>query len=202
VAFLAYTTDTNGIPAPHPWSVNIASPGRILDDAKRAHKDGADAVIVNLHWGGGIVPEYQSDPSSGQLSLAKKVTASPFVTAIVAQGPHAVQPIERINGKYVVFSEGNLISNQSPEALLPASSQDGLIALLHCVADGKGVSVEDVRYVPVFVNHPDYTVLPIGTGLKKGEGDPTLLRESYQRTVSVAGHAKGVEPIPAKLPKG
>ena len=29
VAFLAYTTDTNGIPPPHPWSVNIASAGRV-----------------------------------------------------------------------------------------------------------------------------------------------------------------------------
>ena len=36
VAFLAYTTDTNGIPLPHPWSVNIASPKRILDDARKA----------------------------------------------------------------------------------------------------------------------------------------------------------------------
>ena len=40
VAFLAYTTDTNGIPLPHPWSVNIASPKRILDDARKAHEAG------------------------------------------------------------------------------------------------------------------------------------------------------------------
>src|SRR5947208_6118032 len=86
IAFLAYTTDTNGIPAPHPWSVNIASPGRILADARRARRMGADAVIVNLHWGGEIVPEYQSQPSPGQLSLAKRLTASPPITAIVAQG--------------------------------------------------------------------------------------------------------------------
>ena len=30
VAFLAYTQMTNGIPLPHPWSVNLASAGRIL----------------------------------------------------------------------------------------------------------------------------------------------------------------------------
>lgn len=201
IAFLAYTTDTNGIPAPHPWSVNIASPGRVLADARRARRMGADAVIVNLHWGGQIVPEYQSQPSSGQLGLAKKLVASPLITAIVGQGPHAVQPIQRIDDKFVVFSDGNLISNQSPEAGLPASSQDGLIALLHCVARGGHVRVRDVSYVPVFVDHPDYEVLPIGDALRKGEGDSTLLRSSYERTVSVIGHGKHIVPVPPKLPR-
>ena len=202
VAFLAYTTDTNGIPLPHPWSVNIASADRILNAAKKAHKLGAEAVIVNVHWGGEILPEYQQEPSSGQLALAKKLTSSPLITAVIGQGPHAVQPIERINDKFVVFSEGNLISNQSPAAGLPAESQDGLVALLHCVTDEHGTRVTGVRYVPVFVSQPDYTVLPVGPALKKGQGDSTLLRESYQRTVSVVGHDKHIEPIPEKLPKG
>jgi hypothetical protein len=200
IAFLAYTTDTNGIPAPNPWSVNIASPAHVLADARHAHQKGADAVIVNLHWGGEIVPEYQSQPSPGQLELAKKLIASPLITAIVGQGPHAVQPIERIDDKFVVFSEGNLISNQSPEAGLPASSQDGLIALLHCVARGGHVRVRDAGYVPVFVNHPDFEVLPIGDALKRGQGDPALLRGSYERTVSVIGHGKHIVPVPPKLP--
>ena len=200
IAFLAYTTDTNGIPTPNPWSVNIASPAHVLADARHAHQKGADAVIVNLHWGGEIVPEYQSQPSPGQLDLAKKLIASPLITAIVGQGPHAVQPIERIDDKFVVFSEGNLISNQSPEAGLPASSQDGLIALLHCVARGGHVRVRDAGYVPVFVNHPDFEVLPIGDALKRGQGDPELLRGSYERTVSVIGHGKHIVPVPPKLP--
>jgi poly-gamma-glutamate capsule biosynthesis protein CapA/YwtB (metallophosphatase superfamily) len=202
VAFLAYTTDTNGIPAPHPWSVNIARAGRVLADARRARKLGAEAVIVNLHWGGEIVAEYQQEPSSDQLALARKLTASPLITALVGQGPHAVQPIERLNGKFVIFSEGNLISNQGPDAGLPAASQEGFVALLRCVADGRGVRVEGVDYVPVFVSHPDYEVLPIGDALAKGEGDPTLLRDSYRRTVSVVGRGKGVEPVPPKLPSG
>jgi hypothetical protein len=202
VAFLAYTTDTNGIPLPHPWSVNIASADRILDAARRAHRDGAEAVIVNVHWGGEIVPEYQSQPSSGQLALAKKLVASRFITAVIGQGPHAVQPIENLDDKFVVFSEGNLISNQSPAAGLPAASQDGLVALLHCVADEHGTRVTRVTYVPVFVSQPDYTVLPVGPALKKGHGDPTLLRESYERTVGVVGESEHIKPIPPKLPSG
>jgi hypothetical protein len=200
VAFLAYTTDTNGIPLPHPWSVNIASADRILDAAKRAHEMGAEATFVNVHWGAGTVAEYQSDPSAGQLALAKKLTDSPLITAVVGQGPHAVQPIQRINDKFVVFSEGNLISNQSPLAGLPASSQDGMVVLLDCVTDGHGTRVTGVRYVPVFVSQPDYTVLPVGPALQKGEGDPTLLRDSYERTVSVVGKSEHIEPIPKNPP--
>ncbi len=200
VAFLAFTTDTNGIPAPHPWSVNIASPGRILADAKRARRAGAEAVIVNVHWGGEIVPEYEQQPSSGQLALARKLTASPLITTVVGQGPHAVQPIERINDKYVVFSEGNLISNQSPDYGLPSSSQDGMVVLLHCVADAESVRVTSIRYVPVYVSHPDYTVLPVGDALGRGEGDATSLRDSYKRTVDVVGKGHGVEPVPPRLP--
>ena len=51
VAFLAYTELTNGIPSPHPWSVNRASAAQILSDAHRARADGAQVVIVNIHWG-------------------------------------------------------------------------------------------------------------------------------------------------------
>jgi len=203
LAFLAYTTDTNGIPPPYPWSVNIASASRVLADARRARDMGADAVLVNLHWGGEIVPEYHQQPSPGQLALVKKLLASTLVTAIVGQGPHAVQPIQHIGSKFAVFSEGNLISNQSPEAGLPAVSQDGMVVLLHCLARGGGKArVKDVRYVPVFVDHPDYEVVPIGRALKRGEGDPTLLRASYERTVAVIGRSKRIEPIPRELPRG
>ena len=51
VAFLSYTAVTNGQAVPHPWSVNWASPGPILRDARRARRRGARIVIVNLHWG-------------------------------------------------------------------------------------------------------------------------------------------------------
>jgi len=74
--------------------------------------------------------------------------------------------------------------------------------VLHCVADAEGARVEKVIYVPVFVNHPDYEVLPIGDALKRGEGDATLLRDSYQRTVSVVGNGKNIRPVPPTLPPG
>ncbi len=116
---------TNGIPSPHPWSVNRASAAQILSDAHRARRDGAQVVIVNIHWG----DQYVAQPSSFQLQLASTLTRSPDITAIVGQHVHIVQPIRIMHGKPVVFGEGNLISNQT-SACCPAAAQDGMIVLL------------------------------------------------------------------------
>jgi Bacterial capsule synthesis protein PGA_cap len=195
VAFLAYTEFTNGIASPHPWSVNLASAARILSDAHRARRDGAKVVIVNLHWGN----EYVAQPSGFQLALARKLTRSPDITAIVGQHVHVVQPIRIINGKPVVFGEGNLISGQT-SACCPAASQDGMIVLLTISVDSRGARVTFIHYVPIWVRHPDYLVLPAGIAWRTDRADAAALRASYRRTVAVAGRGPHIKPIPARLP--
>jgi hypothetical protein len=206
VGYVAYTDFTNGIPLPDPWSVNYVpfdgdvkeNAKRILADVKRDHDAGAEAVVVTIQWG----DENSTEPNDSQLALADALTKSPLVTAIVGQGPHVVQPIEKINGKFVVFSEGNLVSNQSALAGLPAETQYGLIAVLHLIADEQGVRVQRVDYVPTWVRLSDYVVLPVGVGLRKDPADATALREAYDTVVGIAGRGKGIEPIPAHLPAG
>jgi hypothetical protein len=196
VAFLSYTELTNGIPSPHPWSVNRAqNVAQILSEARRARADGAEAVIVNIHWG----DENVAQPSAFQIQLARTLTASPDITAVIGQHVHIVQPIRRINGKLVVFGEGNLISNQT-SACCPEASQDGMIALLTIAVDGHGARVTQIRYVPIWIRHPDFTVVPIGTGLKTDPADADALRASYARTVAVVGRSADVQPVPAQLP--
>lgn len=187
VAFLAYTEMTNGIRAPHPWSVNYASAPRILADARRARRAGARVVIVNLHWG----TENVTRPSAFQRRLADRLTRSRAITAIVGQHVHVVQPIRRVHGKLVVFGEGNLISSQTP-ACCAAGSEDGLIALVRIVVTPRTDRVASIRYVPTWVRHPDYTVVPIGYGLRHHSARAAVLRASYRRTVRAAGHVAGV----------
>jgi hypothetical protein len=178
VGFLSYTAVTNGQAVPHPWSMKWASAGRILADARRARRRGAHAVIVNLHWG----DEYSHAISPAQAALARRITRSPAVTAVVGQHAHVVQPIRRVNGKPVVFGEGNLVSNQTA-ACCPAESQDGLIALIDFVARDGRVRARRVRYVPTWVRHPDYAVLPASPG-----------SPSWRRTVGYAGRRPGIAP--------
>ncbi len=206
VGLLAYTDFTNGIPLPEPYSVNYvpfeedtgAKAERIIADAKRDRKAGAEAVIVSMQWG----DENSTEPNDSQRSLAKALTASPLITAIVGQGPHVVQPIERINEKFVVFSEGNLVSNQSAAAGLPAETQYGLIAILHCIADAKGVQVHRVSYVPTWVRLTDYVVLPVAVGLKKDPANASSLRAAYDTVVGIAGRTTDIQPVPSELPPG
>ncbi len=196
VAFLSYTELTNGIPSPHRWSVNRAQDVRqILAEARRARRDGARVVIVNIHWG----DEDVEQPSAFQMNLARRLAAAPDITAIVGQHVHIVQPIRKINGKLVVFGEGNLISNQT-SACCPTASQDGLIALLTIVVDARAARVKFVHYVPIWVQHPSFVVLPVETGLRIDPADADALRASYARTVAAAGRGPQVQPVPAHLP--
>jgi poly-gamma-glutamate capsule biosynthesis protein CapA/YwtB (metallophosphatase superfamily) len=168
---------------PHPWSVDMARAGRILGDARRARRQGADAVIVNIHWG----TEFQSAPNAEQRRLASRLTRSRAITAVIGQHVHVVQPIRWMHGKPVVFGEGNLISNQTA-ACCRAATQDGLIALLDLRAGpgggggGAAVRVVRVRYLPIYVRHPDFTVV-------HARGS------SRRRTIAAAGRSKRVVPI-------
>ena len=180
IAFLAYTSISNGQAVPHPWSVAWASPARILRDARRARRSGADMVIVNMHWGA----EYVHGVTAEQAALADRLTRSPAIDAIVGQHAHVVQPIRRVNGKPVVFGEGNLISNQTA-ACCPAASQYGLIALIDfAVTPGERPRMRRIRYVPTWVRHPDYAVLPATPGTA-----------AWNSTVGVAGRGPAIRPL-------
>jgi poly-gamma-glutamate synthesis protein (capsule biosynthesis protein) len=196
IAFLSYTEMTNGIPLPRPWSVNLARAGRIRADARLARRRGADAVIVNLHWG----DEFRSAPSAFQRRLARRLAASSAITAIVGQHVHVVQPIRFLGDTPVVFGEGNLLSNQS-SACCPAASQDGLIALLDLVVPEAGrARVERVRYLPTWVRRSDYAVLPVGDAVTRRLASKSALRTSWRRTVTRAGRSKRIVPVPAARP--
>jgi poly-gamma-glutamate synthesis protein (capsule biosynthesis protein) len=175
VGFVSATEHTNGIARPHPWSVALADPGAVLAAARRARRAGADAVVVNLHWGA----EYRHAPTGIQWRLARRLTASPAVTAVVGQHAHVVQPIRFVNGKPVVFGEGNLISNQT------GASQDGLVAVLDLGAGPRGARVRRVRYLPTFVSRPGYAVVPADGA-------------SRRRTIAVAGRGPRVRPVSAR----
>jgi poly-gamma-glutamate synthesis protein (capsule biosynthesis protein) len=181
VALLAYTEMTNGIPLPHPWSVNVARAGRILRDARRARRDGARVVIVNLHWG----TEYRHSPDAFQLALARRLARSRAITAVVGQHVHVVQPIRRIGRLWVVFGEGNLLSNQTA-ACCPAGTQDGMLVRLHLRVGPRRARVDRITYTPIWVRHPEYAVVHAARAQ----------RASWDRTVATVGRGRLVRPTP------
>jgi hypothetical protein len=181
VALLAYAQMTNGIPLPHRWSVNLATAPRILADARRARRAGARVVIVNLHWG----TEFAHSPDAFQVALARRLSRSRAITAVVGQHAHVVQPIRRVGRLWVVFGEGNLLSNQTA-ACCPAASQDGMLVRLYLRVGPRRERVQRITYTPTWVRHPDFAVLPARR----------TQRASWQRTVAVVGRSRRVRPVP------
>lgn len=184
VAFLAFTQVTNGqVPAPA-WRVNdVAAAARpILAQARRARLLGADVVIVNIHWG----VELQREPTGEQRALATALGRSALITAVVGQHAHVVQPIRRAGGALVLFGEGNLLSGQaeSQQFHLTAETQDGLIGLLRIRVPETGrATLRRIDYAPIYVDHADYVVVPVGADRSKPEYEA-----SFARTTAAIGH--------------
>ena len=143
-----------------------------------------------------------AQPSSFQLALASQLTRSLDITAVVVgQHVHIVQPIRTLNGKLVVFGEGNLISNQT-SACCPAASQDGMIVLLTITVDSRGARVSF---------HPLRAGLGPASGLRGTPGrgivawrtDPA---DAAAPRAPYSAHGRGsrarapaIQPIPARL---
>ena len=112
IAQLAYTFGFNGnsVPTGQPWLANQTDVPAILAAAHRAKQAGADIVVVSMHWG----VEYTHVPTATQRDQAAQLLASPDVDLILGDHPHAVQPLQKINGKWVVYSMGDQVSSHSP----------------------------------------------------------------------------------------
>lgn len=197
IALLSYTSWTNGMPVPNPWSVNLIEIPRIERDAERARALGADLVFATFHWG----DEYVHEPNAEQSTVATDLLRRGVVDLVLGQHAHVVQPIERIAGRFAVYGEGNLVSGMTrPE------SRDGLIAVIKVRAGQRGARVARVDYVPIWVARPGYVIQPVGdvlAGLQAdGGGDgyeAAELRASYERTTSVVGRTRWTGPIPRSL---
>jgi poly-gamma-glutamate capsule biosynthesis protein CapA/YwtB (metallophosphatase superfamily) len=189
VALLSYTYGLNGfrLPRGRPWLVNLLSPGRILADARAARRAGSQFTVVFLHWG----QEYRSTPTPAQRTLARKLLADPGVDLILGHHAHVVQPIRRVNGKWVAFGMGNSLSAQSA-ACCPAATQDGVLLKVTVVHKAGRMVVGRLSYIPTWVEHPSYRILPVGRALARGSASPAtraMLRASLRRTTTAVGRA-------------
>jgi poly-gamma-glutamate synthesis protein (capsule biosynthesis protein) len=111
VALLSYTYGFNGIPYPNgdTWRANEIDEARILADATGARGQGAEVVVVAMHWG----TEYDHEPNEQQLTLAPRLIGSPDIDLVLGHHAHVVQPVENIGGEWVVYGMGNLMANHA-----------------------------------------------------------------------------------------
>lgn len=155
IAQLAYTYSYNGfqMPAGQEWRSNLIDPKAIKQAALAARSAGAELVIVSMHWGN----EYQSTPSSEQIRIAKILTRSPNIDAIIGHHAHVIQPADLINGKPVLYGLGNLWSGQGPWADMP-TGHHGVIAKLNFQISENAATFMDGEFIPTITSNSDWKI--------------------------------------------
>jgi poly-gamma-glutamate synthesis protein (capsule biosynthesis protein) len=182
VAHLAFSEHYNGLQAPGDmdWAANIARVDQILEDARWARDRGAEFVILSISWGW----EYTVNPSTFQRNVAEAVLSDGAVDLILGHHAHVVQPIDRIDGRYVVYGMGNHLSNQNsrwgPEYY---ATEDGLTVIAHVMEQDDGSFVtESIEVIPTWVRFDDLRVLPAQDALSQGIAPEWALAASIERT--------------------
>lgn len=110
-AHLSYSDGFNGNaePTDKPWAYQDINLSQILNEARRSREAGAEVVILSVHAG----DEYSRQPSSGQVSLFKKIAKSGLVNIIYGVGSHVVAPVRKLENTWVTYGLGNLLSGQA-----------------------------------------------------------------------------------------
>jgi poly-gamma-glutamate capsule biosynthesis protein CapA/YwtB (metallophosphatase superfamily) len=194
IGLLSYTYGLNSGPLPpgQRWLVKTIDPVRILTDARAARQAGARFVVVLLHWG----QEYRTTPTPAQRGLARRLLAAPEVDLILGHHAHIVQPIQRVAGKWVAFGMGNSLSNQTPSCCAPGA-QDGVLVKVTVAEHAGRLRVRQVSYVPTWVEHPSFRILPVPSALAD-RGLPPATHRALQASRERTRRAVGPEAHPAR----
>ena len=190
MAHLSYTYGLNGLGRPEPWAVNVTDEASIRADAAWAKENGAEFVILSLHWG----VERHVPPTAGQEALARSLLEDSDVDLILGTHAHVIQPIDRIGDKVVVYGMGNSLSNQFTRWGLPYyyATEDGVVVHLTVTeVDGRFV-VTDTSFTPTTVEWATYRVMASDYSL--AIGGFTRASGCHERTRDECGQGKAAGP--------
>jgi poly-gamma-glutamate synthesis protein (capsule biosynthesis protein) len=186
---LSYTFGYNGIRPPdgEPWRSALTDPKRIIADARAARALGARAVIVSLHWG----VERRHEVSSYQRDIARALARSGAVDLVVGHHAHVLQPIEQVDGMWVIFGLSNLLSNMPTDSRWPEASQDGALVEVTIRVNEDEVSVGRPVVHPTWVDKEAGFIIreTIGGGERAdlAAGTRRSLHASVARTMKILG---------------
>lgn len=185
IAVISQTYGLNGLPKAKgkDWSVELLDAELAVAQAKVAKEAGADIVAVHMHAG----DEYSHKVNSQQAAYAEAVTAAPDVDLLFGQHAHVVQPITKVNGKWVIYGAGNLIASSGPAK---PYTYDGYMAQVTFTEQSPGGFVATAaEYAPTFITAPSSTkptrVFLIPDEVAKGNPLAAEMQLSAQRTREV-----------------
>ncbi len=150
LALLDYTYGTNGMPTPRGVIVNRIDTVQMAADLREARAANPDCIAVCVHWGN----EYERRPNASQRALAAFLRHH-GAHLVIGSHPHVVQPLEVDSAGVVVWSLGNLVSNQRRRYC-----DGGLLAEITVTKHADGRMEYALEPIPVWVALPGYRILP------------------------------------------
>lgn len=141
LALLNYTYGTNGIRVTAPNIVNYIDTAQVRKDLEKAATARPDYTIVLMHWG----LEYERTENRQQRQLARFLLEH-GADAIIGSHPHVVQPIRMYGNHLVVYSKGNMISNQRKRYT------DGGILVDLTLEKSDSTRMTGYSYLPIWVH--------------------------------------------------
>lgn len=194
IGVVAGTYGLNGFAPPQgkAWSVSTWDARNLLRQAHAARRAGADVVLVAVHWG----VEYDHLPTAEQVALARTLTASPDVDLVFGEHAHVVQPITKVNGKWVVYGMGNTVAQQDPG--IPATYEGITVRFTFSGRRGEPFAVRRAEYLPTTWNYlgsGPIRIRRVVPDLARGEGDQARLlqaRASIREAVTGLGRPPGL----------
>lgn len=181
--------------------INMLSIEKMRTDIQKLRDNGAEVVIVMMHWG----PEYVRQPSDGMVENAEAIIKV-GADVILGSHPHVLEPIQKITVQrddgstaegLVVYSMGNFVSNQDPPY-----KDTGMIVYLDFEKEGNNIRLVGRSYLPTIVykyknsagSYVGYRILPVGK-YKNDEslranlkGDyTTRINNSWNQSVELIG---------------
>ncbi len=150
LALVNYTYGTNGMPVPEGMIVNRIDTVRMARDLAMARAREVDFIVAYLHWGN----EYERTANASQRQIAGFLRRH-GVDVVVGSHPHVVQPWEADSSHVVLYSLGNLVSNQRRRY-----TDGGLVAEIDARRRADGGMNYRLQTTPVWVALPRYRILP------------------------------------------
>lgn len=136
----------------------------ICSDIKQMKAEGAEVVIVMLHFG----EDYQETPDDNQKNTAHKL-AEAGADVIFGSHPHTLQPIEIYPVKNadgtekntaIIYSMGNFLSSQQYKAGTGNRDIGGIFDIVFG-KQGDKVTLKEIDIIPTYVNWTDETIAVI-----------------------------------------
>lgn len=186
IAILGYLDHLNGFPGEYqPEQINMYTDELAAADIAEAKSEGADFIIVYMHWG----TENTTKLTEAQKQQAKFV-ADAGADIIIGSHPHCPQGTENIETDHgtvpVFYSLGNVISSMARDINNDTAFVN--ISLEKDPSTGK-TAIASLTYTPAFCTRTDagrFVLIP-ADAVSASERNSRDLDKSRERTIKAVG---------------